>query len=105
MPVYLVTDVTVHDPQRYRAYSQAGHAAALRHGGRFLVEGGAPEPVEGRWQPRRMAILEFADRAAALAFYHSPEYAQARERRAGIADFNMVLVAGNAAAPLSEEQA
>jgi len=103
MPVYLVTDVTVHDPERYRAYSQAGHAAALRHGGRFLVEGGRPEPVEGNWQPRRMAILEFSDREAALAFYHSPEYADARERRSGIADFNMVLVAAAANAPTSQE--
>lgn len=99
MPVYLVTDVTVHDPERYGAYSQAGHAAVLRHGGRFLVEGGTPQPQEGTWHPRRMAIVEFADRDAALAFCRSGDYAAARARRQGIAEFNMVLVEGNGTPP------
>lgn len=99
MPTYLVTAVTVHDPERYKLYSSAGHAAALRYGGKFLVEGGSPELVEGAWRPRRMAILEFCDRGAALAFYHSPEYTEARAKRQGIADFNMVLVEVNSLAP------
>lgn len=92
MPVYLVTNVTVHDVERYREYSRQGFAAVGKHGGRFLVEGGTPEVVEGSWAPPRMAIVEFPDRAAALAFYNSPEYQAAKQARAGLANFNMVLV-------------
>lgn len=92
MTVYLVTNVTVHDPERYREYSRQGFAATGRHGGRFLVEGGAPEVVEGSWAPPRMAIVEFPTREAALAFYNSPDYQAAKAARAGLADFNMVLV-------------
>lgn len=92
MPVYLVTDVTVHDPVRYREYSRQGFQSVTKHGGRFLVEGGAPERIEGTWAPRRMAIVEFPSREAALAFYHSHEYQAAKQARLGLADFNMVLV-------------
>ena len=92
MPVYIVTNVTVHDAEHYREYSRQGSAAVGRYGGKFLVEGGAPEVVEGSWAPPRMAIVEFPDRKAALAFYSSPEYQAAKAARAGLADFNMVLV-------------
>lgn len=92
MPVYLVTQVEVHDREGYMPYTRAGHDAVIRNGGRFLAEGAAPEVVEGNWRPRRMAIVEFPTREAALAFYHSPEYQAAKEIRRTLADFNMVLV-------------
>lgn len=92
MPVYLVTQVEVHDPEGYRPYTRAGHDAVVRHGGRFLAEGVTPEPVEGNWNPRRMAIVEFRTREDALAFYNSPEYQAAKEIRRTLANFNMVLL-------------
>lgn len=93
MPAYLVTSVEVFDLPTFRAeYSTRGAAAVARHGGRFLVEGGKPEAIEGDWLPRRMAIVEFDSAEAARRFYDSPEYSEARKHRAGIADFNMILV-------------
>lgn len=94
MPVYLVTSVEVHDRERYKPYTVAGHAAVIHHGGRFLAEGAIPELVEGGWQPKRMAIVEFPTREAALAFYNSSDYTAARKLRQSVADFNMVLVQG-----------
>ena len=94
MPVYLITDVEVTDPEQYKHYTRAGHDAAVKHGGRFLVEGGTPSLVEGSWLPRRMAIVEFPTREAALRFYHSEEYTRAREKREHAAIFNMILVDG-----------
>jgi uncharacterized protein (DUF1330 family) len=78
MTVYLVTNVEVPDPGRYTAYTEAGHATVVKYGGKFLAEGAAPVPVEGDWLPKRMAIVEFADRDAAMRFYNSPEYTAAR---------------------------
>jgi uncharacterized protein (DUF1330 family) len=94
MPVYLVTSVEVTDPEKYKGYTAAGHASVLRHGGRFLAEGAAPAPVEGDWLPKRMAIVEFADKEAAMAFYNSADYRAAREKRRDAATFNMILVPG-----------
>ena len=94
MAVYVVTDVEVFDLERYRPYTAAGHAAVLRYGGRFLAEGAAPELIEGTWLPKRMAIVEFPDREAALRFYQSPEYSEARAKRKDVARFNMILVPG-----------
>lgn len=93
MPAYLVTSVEVLDLDRYRAqYTTKGAPAVDQYGGRFLVEGGAPEVMEGDWAPKRMAIVEFPDAEAARRFYNSPEYTKAREARKGIANFNMILV-------------
>lgn len=93
MPAYLVTSVEVFDLPTFRAeYSTRGSAAVAQYGGRFLVEGGRPEPIEGNWLPRRMAIVEFESAEAARRFYDSPEYREARRHRRDIANFNMILV-------------
>jgi uncharacterized protein (DUF1330 family) len=95
MSVYLVTNVEVLDPERYKAYTQAGHATVIQYGGKFLAEGAKPTRVEGSWLPKRMAIVEFPDAEAAMRFYNSPEYAEAREKRRQVANFNMILVPGS----------
>ena len=95
MSVYLVTNVEVLDPDRYKAYTQAGHATVIQYGGKFLAEGATPALVEGSWLPKRMAIVEFPDTEAALRFCNSPEYAKAREKRREVAKFNMIMVPGS----------
>jgi len=50
--------------------------------------------LEGDWQPDRMIVLKFPSVAKARAFYDSPEYAKAREARAGAATMRMVVVEG-----------
>jgi len=94
MPVYLVTNVEVLDPEKYKPYTRAGHDAVIEQGGKFLAEGATPVPVEGSWLPKRMAIVQFPDADAAMRFYNSPAYTSAREKRQGVANFNMVLVSG-----------
>ncbi|MCA1813255.1 MAG: DUF1330 domain-containing protein [Halobacteriales archaeon] len=87
-------DVDVHDAERYRAYLELGQAAVAQHGGRFLVRGGAPEPLEGSWAPKRFVVIEFPDRAAAKRWFDSPAYRKAREARKGAATWEAVVVDG-----------
>lgn len=94
MPVYLVTDISVHDHEAYQKYARAGRGTVARFGGKLLSAGVTPEVVEGTWSPSRMSIVEFPTREAALAFYNSSEYEEARKLRRGIADFNLVLLPG-----------
>jgi uncharacterized protein (DUF1330 family) len=48
--------------------------------------------LEGEWQPQRLVVLEFPSMDLARKFYDSPEYLAARAARAGVSNFDMVLV-------------
>ena len=70
---YWIVRGEVSDPEGYKAYL-AGNAEAFgKYGARFLVRGGAFEPVEGESKSRNV-VIEFKDYATALACYRSPEY-------------------------------
>lgn len=99
MPVaYLVVEMKINDPERYKAYMAQAPAAVKALGGEYLVRGGRHEALEGDWMPARVALLRFPSYEQAKAFYDSEQYKAARAHRAGTTDyFNMVLVEGVAA--------
>jgi uncharacterized protein (DUF1330 family) len=45
-----------------------------QYGGRFLARGGSTELIEGEPEPKRVVIVEFAEKAAFRRWYDSPEY-------------------------------
>jgi uncharacterized protein (DUF1330 family) len=94
MPAYLVVDMHVTDPERYQEYANAASKVVAQYGGRYLVRGGNPRPLEGDWQPTRVVVLEFPDAEQARRFYHSPEYGAAKRLRADCAQGSFVLVDG-----------
>jgi uncharacterized protein (DUF1330 family) len=75
-------------------YRNLAQVAVAHYGGRYLVRGAPYETLEGSWQPQRLVVLEFPGMEAARKFYDSPEYAAARAARAGVSDFDMLLVEG-----------
>jgi uncharacterized protein (DUF1330 family) len=91
---YLVVDAKSTDPERMVEYRRLSSIAVDKFGGRFLVRGGAYELLEGNWQPQRLVLIEFASKEKAQMFYDSPEYGAARQARAGVSSFDMVLVEG-----------
>ncbi|NLD54835.1 MAG: DUF1330 domain-containing protein [Burkholderiaceae bacterium] len=95
MTAYVIANVKVSDPERYKGYQALSPGAVAAAGGRFIVRGGALEVLEGNWQPGRLVVLEFETMAAARAFYDSELYRQARAARAGATEsFDMVCVEG-----------
>jgi uncharacterized protein (DUF1330 family) len=77
MAAYVISDVELHDAglvERYRALAQASIA---RYGGRYIVRGGAIEPMEGDWAPKYLVIVEFPDMDRARQWYRSEAYAEA----------------------------
>jgi uncharacterized protein (DUF1330 family) len=94
MPAYLIVDCEVTDPERYEVDKQLAPPAIAKYGGRYLVRGGDMTLLEGNWRPKRVVVLEFPDEETAKRFYASPEYGAAREKRAGAANMNIVLVPG-----------
>ena len=94
MSAYIVTIITVKQPERFEEYRQLAAPAVAQYGGKFLVRGGARTILEGKFDGNRLVVVEFPSAEIARTFYDSNEYQAAREKRIGAADFDMVLVEG-----------
>lgn len=95
MPAYVIADVKVSDPERYKGYTALSPGAIAAAGGEFLVRGGKSEVLEGSFQPARTVVVKFPSVEAAKAFYDSALYVEARAQRAGATEyFNMYVVEG-----------
>src|SRR5215469_11356416 len=66
MPGYVFMHADVTDPEGYEEFKSLAAAAIADHGGRYLVRGGAVQPLEGEWRSR-VVLVEFPTYAAALA--------------------------------------
>lgn len=95
MPAWLVVTAHINDREALMAsgYPQASAEALTQYGGNYLVRapGGAVLEGEGR-DGGSVIVSEWPDRAAALAFYNSPEYSAAKVLRKGLADISVTLV-------------
>ncbi|MDG2315671.1 MAG: DUF1330 domain-containing protein [Gammaproteobacteria bacterium] len=93
-PAYLIADISLHNVERYQDYIDNVPDLIKRHGGRYQVRGGNVDILEGSYSPSRLVVLEFPDRAAALAFYNDPDYRPYKHLRQSISDGTLVLVDG-----------
>ena len=95
MAAYLVVTAQLHDRDRFIAgYGAAAAALTERFGGEYLVRAPGLTVLEGEHPGGSLVISKWPDRAAALAFWNSPEYAEARKLREEIADCQVLLVEG-----------
>jgi uncharacterized protein (DUF1330 family) len=74
MSAYFVVELETTNQEAMEPYRAAVGATVEQYGGRFLVRAGATELIEGGPEPKRIVILQFADKAAFKHWYHSPEY-------------------------------
>ena len=91
MPVYVVSRLTIFDPAAMAEYQRDVIPLVHAFGGRYLVRGNEVEALEGTWDHQRMVILEFQTREAALAWYHSEEYAPLKAKRQASGDAIILL--------------
>ena len=70
MPVYVIADVRdAWDADALQEYRRRNTDAVAAAGGRFLIRGGDHELLEGEWDTKRIVLMEFPDREAALAWW------------------------------------
>lgn len=74
MTAYLIAMMDVHDSDGYEEYREKVPAMIAKHGGDYIIRGGAAEIVEGDWPTGRIVVLEFPDYNAAKAFVADPDY-------------------------------
>ena len=80
--------------EQYREYTKLTPAVIEQYGGKFIVRNGSKVTLEGPEETRRLVVLEFPTMEQAQAFYHSPEYAEAKAVREGAATGQFVAVEG-----------
>ena len=101
MPAYIIVRLETETPGLLKDYQAATPAIIAKYKGRFIARGGKVVTLEGQEESRRVVIIEFPEMADAEAFYHSPEYAQARKLREGIAEAEFIAVEGMKQVPES----
>jgi uncharacterized protein (DUF1330 family) len=95
-PAYLLVQGTVTDREGFKAYSAALPPIYRKYGGEYLALVPAPhlQVLEGTAEMRSIVLARFASKAAARAFWDSPEYAEAKQLRAGKGTFYVTLLDG-----------
>lgn len=90
---YWIARVDVSDPEQYKAYVAANAQPLARYGARFLVRGGAFQPMEGSSRSRNV-VIEFPSYQAALDCWNSPEYQAAVKLRQPVSTGDIVVIEG-----------
>lgn len=94
MPAWFVITAHVHHREPFtQIYSPAAARLAEEMGGKYIVRGRGGQVLKGAGTEGAGAIvIERPDRAAALRFWNSPEYAEVKKLRDGLADVTVTLV-------------
>lgn len=93
MAAYFIAQIEVRDPELFSEYGAAAAPVIARHGGRYLVRGGAPVPLEGA-AFKRTVVIEFPTEDAALAFWNDEEYGRLKDLRRRAATMDAAILPG-----------
>ena len=94
MAAYVIVDIEVTDPTTCEEYREKVAPLVAKYGGKYLVRGGASEPVEGDWVPNRLVVLEFESMDRLKEFYHGEEYRPVMAIRTKCTVSKVVIVDG-----------
>lgn len=92
MPIYVILDNRIDDPEKYDAYKRAVPALVARHGGEYLARDAKFEVLAGDWKPNRIVIFKWPSREALNAFMSDPEYQPWKTLRESVATTNNLLL-------------
>ena len=94
MTHYIVGHIAVRDRERYALYEAGFMPILQRFGGRVVAVNDAPEVLEGDADNRRLVILAFDDRDAAMAWIQSPEYQALAQHRHAASEAFILMTGG-----------
>ncbi len=94
MTAWLVITARIHDREAFIAgYGPAAARLVEQYGGHYAIRAPGAQLLEGYGMDGASVVVsEWPSRAAALAFWTSPEYAEVRKLREGLADVQVMLV-------------
>jgi uncharacterized protein (DUF1330 family) len=95
MPAYAIGRIQATSWQWLDEYSAPVAELIRKHGGRYLVRGGAMDRLEGEGElPSAFVVLEFPTPAQARAWYDDPEYVRWIELRQPHSTVDFIVVDG-----------
>ena len=94
MAAYVIVNIEVHDPERYKEYVAGAPSSLARFGGKYLARGGRAQTLEGTWEPKRVVLLEFVTYENALAWWNSEGYEGLKALRQAVTSTEMMLIEG-----------
>jgi uncharacterized protein (DUF1330 family) len=94
MKAYVLVNVAIRDPERYKDYVKAATPTVAAHGGKYVARGGRAERLEGNAEVNRVVVLEFPSYDDARAWYDSPEYRAALAIRQSCSTADLIVVEG-----------
>ena len=92
MPAYVVSMMTINDPEVYRQYTDRTPPIVKKHGGRFLTRGEDFRCIEGNDYDGRLVLLEFPSEAHVEAWFADPDYQEAMQFRHASSTMNHLLL-------------
>ena len=90
---YIYAEIEVLNPLEYEQWRAVGLQQVAAFGGRFIVQRGDPQVLEGDRQVRLVMIVEFESRDRAMEWYEA--MCGFRRGRRQAANLHVVLLAGN----------
>jgi uncharacterized protein (DUF1330 family) len=96
MPAYMIITAKIADRDAFiNGYGMAAAKLIVQFGGKYVLRGPGAELLEGNFgDGASMVISEWPDKDRAKAFWNSPEYADIKKLRDGIADVQVLLIEG-----------
>lgn len=96
MPAYMIVTAQIADRDAFiQGYGMAAARLVEQFGGRYVLRAPGAELLEGGFgEGASMVISQWPDKQAAKAFWNSPEYAEVKKLRDGLADCQVLLVEG-----------
>ena len=94
MAAYFIAQLEITDPAGFDEYRKLVAPLVDKYGGKYVVRGGAIEPIEGDWAPKRLVILEFESVERVKQWHDSEDYRPVMEMRHKSAITNAVIVEG-----------
>jgi uncharacterized protein (DUF1330 family) len=93
MPAYLIAEIIIADPVKFKEYGSKVGPTVAKHGGRVLTKPRSQTmPEGGHWKPDNVVVIEFSDMDSLNAWYKSPEYQPLKAlRQAATSDQSMMF--------------
>mgnify|MGYP001317208866 FL=1 len=92
MPAYVLSMMTIHDPETYRKYADRTPPVVKKYGGKFLTRGKPVTCLEGEEYLGRLVILEFPSKEKVEAWFADPAYHEAVNFRQAASVMHHLLV-------------
>jgi uncharacterized protein (DUF1330 family) len=90
----MIVEIEVKDERVYAEYVDSVRGVVEKHGGRYLVRGGAVTPLSGNWSPERLIVIQFEAIEQVRRCFSSPEYLELAPLREQSAASKAIVVDG-----------